>query len=457
MIEKMSKSKRAESDISLLEEKLILFRDRIIEGRLSEAEREDVSEHLLRFVRIMTESFIRALNIKTSYLLFPCQGYSSGRREDDLNYPVKEIADPKNASSSPDQSLESHDDLLKEKRHIWDSSNIDDEMVYISNCLTLMLLDGKCCCDNTRKIKKGQDCARQDSHSLRAWLEKDTGKTLGTFLSCALKGYYGKTILIKEIQYGMAYICLHEAGLLFTENKIMNKCLKCRDEKGMHLRFEGHYCYECKIPFDESTMKRCLNEHFITELVYRRGDFWQCKGNSCGNVFPVRKGKNLDSCPYNGCDYRPSGRAKETKAYHREILDDEQTESAVPSGLPPLDDERCYQFSSKYIYLTELIFMLVTGTTSLTIEEWLEQNSSGNGFDHNGKGKLTLKKKAIRKLFTSFLNDDYYSSIEIDDVRTILRRQYLPSLKEGMPLTDIHLITLSIGDIRDFLRKEVIS
>ncbi|MHC9543516.1 MAG: hypothetical protein AB9903_28740 [Vulcanimicrobiota bacterium] len=455
----MSKSKRAESDISLLEEKLILFRDRIIEGRLSDAEREDISEHLLIFVRGMTENFIRVLNFKTINLLFPYQDSSAGNQDNALNDPVKvkETADPKSVSSPQVQSLKSHDDQLKSNRHLWNSSSPDDEILYISGRLSWMLLDGKCCCNNTRKNNNDQGCAREKSHSLRAWLEEDTGKTLGTFLSHALRGYFGKTMLIKEIQYGMTYICLHEAGLLFTENKIMNLCLRCRDDKGMLLRFEGHYCNECKTPFNESTMKRCLNEHFITELVYRPGDFWQCKGNSCGNVFPVRKGKNLDSCPYNGCDYKSSGRAKITKAYHREILDDEQTEPAVPSELPPLDDECCYQFSGQYIYLTELIFMLVTGTTNLTVDEWLEQNSSGRGLEHNGKGKLTLKKKAIRELFTHFLDDDYDSSIEIDDVRTILRRQYLTSLKEGMALTDIHLITLSIGDIRYFLRKEVIS
>jgi hypothetical protein len=366
-------------------------------------------------------------------------------------------ADPESAVSSPVQSLKSLEDQIKNEKYLWKSNRIDSEIISISDTLTSMFISGECSCYKTRKKRSGQECARKDSHSLRAWLEKDTENTLENFLSGALKGYYGRRMLIKEIQYGMAYICLSEEGLLFTENKIMNRCLNCRDQNDEPLRYEDHYCYNCSTAFNESTMKRSLSEHFITDRVYNHGDFWQCKGNACGNVFPVRKGKDEDICPYEGCGYRPAGRAKVTKAYYREILADEPSKPEMPSARPAPAIERCYQFSRRHVFLTDLIFMAVTGELSLTIDEWFEQKRRAIRIELDDEERLRLKKESIRELFSRFIACDYAPGIDLNEVQDVLRKRYL----KGMPVTDFHLITLDIRQImcylRDFLNREVAS
>jgi hypothetical protein len=452
----MSNSRKPSSGKSELEQKILLLKERILDGCLSDDEREEIYKHLSMCVREMTEKFISELNFKTRYLLYPYNRLSKFWDHSDWNDPMDWAADPESAVSSPVQDLKSLEDQINNEKYLWKSS-IDSEILSISDYLTSAFISEDCRCNDTRKKSSGQKCARHDSHSLRAWLEKDTGKTLENFLSGALKGYYGKRMLIKEIQYGMAYICLFEDGLRFTENKIMNRCLNCRDQNDEPLRYEDHYCYNCSTAFNESTMKRSLSEHFITERAYNRGEFWQCKGNACGNVFPVRKGKNSDICPYEGCGYRPAGRAKVTKAYYRGILVDETSEPEMPSARPAPDLERCYQFSRQYIFLTDLIFMAVTGELSLTIDEWLEQKRRAIRLELDDEERLRLKKESIRELFSSFLIDDFDPGFDINDIRAILRKKYIAALREGMPPTDIHLTLLDIGDICDFLNREVAS
>ncbi|MGV8122723.1 MAG: hypothetical protein AB2L14_23425 [Candidatus Xenobiia bacterium LiM19] len=450
----MSNSRKPASRKSELEQKILLLKERILDECLSENEREEIYQHLLECVRKITEKFIEELNYKTRGLLYPYKRPSEHRRVDDWYDPLDWAADPESAISSPVQSLKSLEDQIKNEKYLWKSS-IDSEILSISDYLTSAFISGDCRCNDTRKKNSGQKCARKDSHSLRAWLEKDTGKTLEKFLSGALKGYYGKRMLIKEIQYGMAYIRLFEEGLRFTENKIMNRCLNCRDQNDEPLRYEGHYCYNCSTAFNERTMKRSLSEHFITERAYDHGEFWQCKGNACGNVFPVRKGKDNDICPYEGCGYRPAGRAKVTKAYYREIFADEPSKPEMPLERPGLDLERCCQFSRQYIFLTDLIFMAVTGELSLTIDEWLEQKRRAIRIELDDEERFMRKKESIRELFRRFLIDDCDPGFDINDIRAILRKKYIAAFREGMPLTDIHLTSLNIGDIRNFLKREV--